>query len=189
MDKKKIILTASQGLFARFGLKKVTTDEIAREANVSKATVYKFFKNKGEIFHEVVKLETEQMLSSITQAIKAETRTERKLKVYLKTKTQKIHNLINFYRVTRETWNEHWPYIEEVRERFMEAEKKLVKQIFVSGNKSGETSIQKTTLHAHIFVISLKSLEYPWALENQNVSLDEIIDLVVDTFLKGASSI
>ena len=56
------ILDAAQSLFAQFGLKKVTTDDIARKAHVSKATIYKFYKNKSEIFDVVVRLEAERLI-------------------------------------------------------------------------------------------------------------------------------
>jgi len=60
-------------LFSQFGVKKVTTDEIARVAGVSKATVYRYYKNKHEIFLDVVKIETNAMLTAIKQAIDGET--------------------------------------------------------------------------------------------------------------------
>ncbi len=51
MTKQDQILEAAKELFMQFGLKKVTVEEICREAGVSKMTFYKYFSNK----HEMIK--------------------------------------------------------------------------------------------------------------------------------------
>ncbi|MDZ4745665.1 MAG: TetR/AcrR family transcriptional regulator [bacterium] len=43
------ILRASEGLFFRFGFQRVTTEQIANEAGVSKRTIYAFFPSKMSI--------------------------------------------------------------------------------------------------------------------------------------------
>ena len=48
MKRKQLIQTAKD-LFFRFGIKRVTVEEICREANVSKMTFYKHFRNKNEL--------------------------------------------------------------------------------------------------------------------------------------------
>jgi AcrR family transcriptional regulator len=48
MKRKQLIQTAKE-LFFRYGIKRVTVEEICREANVSKMTFYKHFKNKNEL--------------------------------------------------------------------------------------------------------------------------------------------
>jgi len=54
MNKKaeKIINTTIK-LFVRDGIKKVTMDEIAQSANVSKVTIYKYFEDKDFLYAEV----------------------------------------------------------------------------------------------------------------------------------------
>lgn len=51
---KEKILHASGEVLAKNGLDKVTIDEIARTASVSKATIYKYFNDKDEIISEYV---------------------------------------------------------------------------------------------------------------------------------------
>jgi AcrR family transcriptional regulator len=47
--KFKLIIQTARDLFYRYGIKRVTVEEICREANVSKMTFYKFFSNKLEL--------------------------------------------------------------------------------------------------------------------------------------------
>jgi len=48
------ILNTAQELFMRFGVKRVTIEEICRTANVSKMTFYKYFKNKSDLALRIV---------------------------------------------------------------------------------------------------------------------------------------
>ena len=52
--KEKIIVSATNLLF-RLGARAVTTDDISREAGISKKTLYKEFGDKEEIIHSVCK--------------------------------------------------------------------------------------------------------------------------------------
>ena len=103
VDKKKEIFDAAQSLFAQFGLKKITTDDIAHEARVSKATIYKCYRNKSQIFDEVVETEAEQLLKVIRAAVDEAPTVADKFKAHLFTRMERIGEFINFYRVTRES--------------------------------------------------------------------------------------
>ena len=50
-------------LFATHGLEKVTMDEIAAQAKVAKATLYKYFGSKEELYDAVVNLYVDQVLA------------------------------------------------------------------------------------------------------------------------------
>ena len=102
MSKKDEILGAAKGLFARFGLKKVTTDDIAHAARISKATIYKQYRNKGDIFDDVVSLEAKELLAAIKEAVAAEPSVIGKFKAHLSVRMQKVHELASFYQVKQQ---------------------------------------------------------------------------------------
>jgi len=52
--KKELILKKAVSLFSEKGYFKVKVDEVAKAANVAKGTVYLYFKNKDELFINVV---------------------------------------------------------------------------------------------------------------------------------------
>jgi len=185
LDKKTDILNAAQVLFSQFGLKKVTTDEIAKVARVSKATVYKYFQSKEEIFKKVVQTESDQLLLAIHEAVDKETSVEKKFRAYLLTKIGRIHGLVNFYKVTRETLSDYWPHIKEAQEQFMEEEKQIAGNILKLGADSGELNLENIDLTAHFLVISLKSLEYPWAMEGHNLTLSQYVDMLLHLLMNG----
>jgi AcrR family transcriptional regulator len=50
IDKRERILDAAQKLFVRYGVKRTSIDDVAREAGIAKGTVYLSFQSKAEIF-------------------------------------------------------------------------------------------------------------------------------------------
>jgi AcrR family transcriptional regulator len=54
VDRKKQIIDAAAKSFTMFGYKATTMDQVAKIANVGKGTIYTFFKNKEELFSEII---------------------------------------------------------------------------------------------------------------------------------------
>ena len=53
--KRQQIVATAKTLFYKFGIRRVTIEEICREANVSKMTFYKHFSNKVELVKFLIK--------------------------------------------------------------------------------------------------------------------------------------
>lgn len=185
MEKKEHIIQSAQILFAQFGLKKVTTDDIAREAHVSKATIYKFFKNKNEIFDMVLQAETDQLITAIREAVDKKTEVSEKLKAHLMTRLGKVQEFVNFYRVTQDTWGDYWPYIKHVRQEFLEAEKGVVRDILAQGVRRNELKVENLEMAAHVLIVALASLEFQWALDEYDISLETMVDGMLEMMMHG----
>lgn len=54
MDTKEQILEAAIAVFSEKGYHKASMDQVAAEAKVSKGAIYYFFKNKNELFLEII---------------------------------------------------------------------------------------------------------------------------------------
>jgi AcrR family transcriptional regulator len=52
-DKRDRILDAAQSLFVRYGVKRTSIDDVAREARIAKGTVYLSFRSKAELFSAI----------------------------------------------------------------------------------------------------------------------------------------
>ncbi|NQZ77111.1 MAG: TetR/AcrR family transcriptional regulator [Ekhidna sp.] len=53
MEAKEKILDSAEELFIQFGIRSVTMDDVAREASMSKKTLYQHFDNKDGLVYEV----------------------------------------------------------------------------------------------------------------------------------------
>ncbi|MBU8933534.1 MAG: TetR/AcrR family transcriptional regulator [candidate division Zixibacteria bacterium] len=185
MTRKEDILQAAQQLFSRFGLKKVTISDIASEAHVSKGTIYKLYRNKGEVFDDVVKTEADMLLQAIQEAVDGEDTVLGKFKAHLLTKMEKFRDLINFYQVTQETSQDYWPFVAETREWFLAQERKIVEDVLRQGNESGELDVKDPALVSHMMVVSLKAQEYSWATKGMGVSLEDYVEMMMDVMING----
>lgn len=53
MEAKEKILNSAQELFIQYGIRSVTMDDVARDASMSKKTLYQYFDNKDSLVTEV----------------------------------------------------------------------------------------------------------------------------------------
>ena len=63
------IFKTGKELFWKYGIKRVTIEEISKEAGVSKMTFYKFFSNKMEFAKTILEVEVEESLKKFEQVI------------------------------------------------------------------------------------------------------------------------
>lgn len=63
-NRRRMIVEAAEKSFSMFGYKATTMDQVAKLASVGKGTIYTFFKNKEELFAEII--------SSLVKEMKAE---------------------------------------------------------------------------------------------------------------------
>lgn len=185
MEKQAVILATAQKLFSQFGLKKVTTDDIAKTAHVSKATIYRYYQNKSEIYNEVVALEAKELLAVLRSAVEAEDSVVGKFKAHLLTRIDKIHTLVNLYQVTQETWDEFWPNLDNIGQWFLEEERKIIRDVLLWGNRVGELEVTRVDLVSYVTVTTLKSIELPWTLEERGITAEEYVDILVNMMING----
>jgi AcrR family transcriptional regulator len=69
IDRRELIVEAATKSFSLFGYKATTMDQVAKLANVGKGTIYTFFKNKDELFEEIVYSMVKEMKSSADLSI------------------------------------------------------------------------------------------------------------------------
>ncbi|MCD7035925.1 TetR/AcrR family transcriptional regulator [Metabacillus sp. GX 13764] len=69
IDRRKLIIDAATKSFSMFGYKATTMDQVAKLANVGKGTIYTFFKNKDELFHDIVSAMVKEMIHEADDAI------------------------------------------------------------------------------------------------------------------------
>ncbi|MCA9479776.1 MAG: helix-turn-helix transcriptional regulator, partial [Nitrospira sp.] len=68
--RREEILSAAEGLFSQNGFFKTSMAEIAEAAQFAMGTLYKFFKNKEDIYISLVESKVEEMLHQLEQAVR-----------------------------------------------------------------------------------------------------------------------
>ncbi len=66
---RECILDAARQRFQRFGVRKTTVDEIAREAGCSRTTLYAHFRNKEDLYAQLLDRDAEAFIEEATAAL------------------------------------------------------------------------------------------------------------------------
>ena len=82
--KKDDIVNAARSLFTDYGYKKVSMEEIASKAGVTKKTIYNYFHDKEELFEYFIKEELEKMTEVFEENLKEEKSFSERIKKGLK---------------------------------------------------------------------------------------------------------
>jgi len=184
-EKHNVILTVARKLFGRYGLRKTTVDEIAREARVGKGTIYNYFKSKEEVFQAVVEEEAQIFKNEMKKAVDSQTAPEKKIRAYVITRMQIINQLANFYSSFKDEYLEYYSFIEKIREKYTDYEIFTIKEILKEGINKKVFSIKDLDLTAFAVVIAMKGLEYYWAMEQDPLEVEKKIDILLKIFFNG----
>jgi AcrR family transcriptional regulator len=83
-ERRTQILSLAKKRFERFGFNKTTVDEIARDASISKRTLYQEFENKGKILEELFMFEALSVRKAILNQINKIDKPTEKLQTYIR---------------------------------------------------------------------------------------------------------
>jgi AcrR family transcriptional regulator len=70
--KRKAILAAASTLFRRYGYRRTSMEDIAKETGMSRPSVYSYFKNKDEVFRSLSEHIHENALHEASQMLEAD---------------------------------------------------------------------------------------------------------------------
>ncbi len=182
--KRELILDAAGRVFGQFGLRKTTVGDIIREAGVARATVYKYFPGKEEIFRAVIERETDDIFRVVREAVGAETTTRGKLRACLLTQVALVREKLNLYRVTRQALSDVVPPPKE-KEGHTAAMLGILGDILSAGVESGEVSVPDVDRAARAMVVLLRGLAHGEIFEGGTQDHEAVVDTLLEMLFMG----
>jgi AcrR family transcriptional regulator len=104
--KRNQILDGAGLAFGQYGYKKTTLADIVRESGVARATVYKYFSSKDEVFQAVIDREVADILASVKAAVEEQTDTYGRLRAAITTQNAVLREKVNVFRMTMEAFSD-----------------------------------------------------------------------------------
>ncbi len=95
------IIEAAKVVFQKWGLYKSTMEDIAKETGKAKSTLYYYFKNKEEIFEQVVRQELDEIIFNSLNSIRDLTSAREKLKKFITAMLNEVKNTISIYSLVK----------------------------------------------------------------------------------------
>ncbi|MCX6130429.1 MAG: TetR/AcrR family transcriptional regulator [Proteobacteria bacterium] len=186
-EKQTRIMDAAQGLFSRYGLKKTSIEEIARDAGLGKGTVYLYFRSKDEIFEAVGRRFCQNIYFKLLHDVEQIQDHSRKLHQFILSHLQVIHDLVIQVGVTAEIFQEIEmnPSFREIQEESQKRQNALLQKIIDDGVKAGEFYTKNSEISALAISAALGGLAKPWHCGGQELCLEKKVSALVELYLNG----
>lgn len=188
IDRKRLIIEAATKSFSIFGYKATTMDQVAKLANVGKGTIYTFFKNKEELFDEIITDLIENMKQVALESI------DPKL-TFKENVHQSLYGMLEFrlkHQLTIMLFQEDrdigTPIVQEVMSRLENEILSFIEDKVALAIKNGQIIPCDPKLTAFILVKLYVALIFDWEQKHQPLSKEEIATIFDTYLLKGLST-
>lgn len=188
VDRKKLIIQAATESFSQYGYKATTMDQVARRANVGKGTIYTFFKNKEQLFNDIMVSLLEDMESSAKQAIDPN-------RSFKDNVHQSLYSMLEFrleHQLTIKLFQENRDIGTPVVQRAME---KMEHVILSFIQDKIETAIEKKEIRScdpeltsFVFLKLYIALIFDWEKQRDTLTKEDIAHLFDLYLLQGLST-
>ena len=182
--RKKVIVTAGQ-IFSRYGFRKTTMDEIARELKMGKSSIYYYFESKEEIFEAVVLYEANILRNELTTAIKSVESPVDKMKNYVFIRMKAFEKLSNYYNAIFDKNLDHFEFIETIRSRYDREELAILRLLIWHGVRKNVFNVANSEYTALAIQTTLKGLEVPLFWMKKEVNIQNRLNAILDVLFNG----
>lgn len=183
--KKDDIIQSAKELFTMYGYKKVSMDEIAANANVTKRTIYAHFKDKDELFKYFILEEIDNMKSIIEK-------NEKQDKPYLENVHQTIYDLIKYRkenmflnRIMKDAEFMNNIQSKQSIKMYDNAVVKYIKEKLDTAIEQKKIKQCDTEIAAFVIYKVYIALMYDWSIENRELDEKEFSDNVTKILRDG----
>lgn len=184
------ILLGARDLFERFGFKKTTMEDIARQIGKSKSALYYYYKTKEEIFEAFILNEIETAHNLVAEAVKKEESAAGKFRTVFTSLLEGVKQKANKFSFKSDLYDNHFLFESIVRKRDSYIEE-LIKDILILGISQREVKMMNNaemSLWAGMVNITLKATANKIFLEDDfNLSHSQLV-FIADTFFNGVRS-
>jgi AcrR family transcriptional regulator len=182
---KKRIMQISRELYARYGFRKTTLNDIARELGMTKSSIYYYFGNKEEIFNQMISSDIEKWKKELSDFVGRQDSVQEKLAAYITRKMEIVCSISDFYRSPIEEYHENFSLIEKLRAETDKEEIGIIKEILGEGNRQGVFNVQDIDMTALNMLNILKGLEHYYIGRKKGRNLKKTMENMVSLFLNG----
>lgn len=183
--KKDDIIQSAKKLFTTYGYKKVSMDEIALNAGVTKKTIYSYFKDKNDLFNYFVLEELKNMKNIIEKNDKLD-------KPYFKKIHQTIYELIKYKkenqflgRISKDAEVLNNMQAKESIKMFDDAIIKYIKEKIEIAIEQKKIKTCDSDIAAFVIYKVYAALMYDWSSENKELDEKEFSDNITKILKDG----
>ncbi len=158
--RRKIIRAASE-VFGRYGYRKTTVEDIARQLHMVKSSLYYYFRGKEDIFNAVVHCEARQIRKHLSAVLEQNDDPRTRLRKYILVRMKALNAIARRYPSIFDPSLVHYDFIEHIRKKYDRSEQMTIRRILQEGMSRDVFYVQDPGLAATVICTAMKGLEIP----------------------------
>jgi len=183
------ILDATDRLLTRYGYKKMTIDDLAKEVGIGKGSVYLHFESKQEIALSHIDRIVERLKASLFATAQSKTTPEKKLRKMLIDRVMMRFDSVQHYTQSlNELLAQVRPQLLERRKRYFEEEARMFANVLAEGKTAGVFRI-KDPIETGRALIDATNALLPYSLSawelGERSEIEKKSNNVADLLLNG----
>jgi AcrR family transcriptional regulator len=188
-DIRDLILDAADRLLARYGYRKMTIDDLAREVGIGKGTVYLHFKSKEEVALSRIDRVIDRLKTELGHLAQSDQEPVARLRSMLILRVLYRFDSVQHY---TESINQVMaairPSLLERRKHYFESEARIIAAVLTEGRRNGDFFFKDAMATARTLLTATNSL-LPYSLSPRELgardSLEEQTARIVDLLIGG----
>jgi len=169
------IIDSATKYFSRYGFHKTTMDEIARNIHKAKGVLYYYFKNKEDLFNEVLKQELGSVKAALLKIVTSNKNALTILTDYILTRFRLLNNAVNYHETLKADFFEKYHFVKDVREDFENFDKNQFTAIIQKGNEEGYLEVSNVGPTVDVAMMIIRSIEIPLFLQDKYKTYEKTI--------------
>lgn len=185
------ILSGARDLFERFGFKKTTMEDIARQVGKSKSALYYYYKTKEEIFEAVILNDITASQTQVAEAVRKEGSASNQFRVLFTTLLTDVKQKANKFGIFKtDLYENHFLFDNIIKKRDSYLEE-LIKDVLILGISQREVKMMNNAemgLWAAMINITLKATAHKLFLEDDfNLTGSQLV-FMADSLFNGVKA-
>jgi AcrR family transcriptional regulator len=164
---KDQIIDSATKYFSRYGFHKTTMEEIARNIHKAKGVIYYYFKNKEELFNEVLRRELDTLKAALLKVVQSKKNSLNILTDYMLTRFRLLNGAVNYHETLKADFFEKYHFVKNVMDDFEQFEHVQLTAIITKGNKEGYLNVRNVKPTVDVAMMIIKSIEIPLFLQDK----------------------
>ena len=179
------IIDSATKYFSRYGFHKTTMDEIARNIHKAKGVLYYYFKNKEDLFNEVLKQELGSVKTALLKIVNSNRNVLAIMTDYILTRFKLLNNAVNYHETLKADFFEKYHFVKDVREDFEDFDQTQFTAIIQKGNDEGYLQVSNVGPTVDVAMMIIRSIEIPLFLQDKykeyEKTIHELILMITST--------
>ncbi|MBX7201629.1 MAG: TetR/AcrR family transcriptional regulator [Bacteroidia bacterium] len=120
--KRQQIIDAARNCIAQFGYDRTTLDDIGLKMSLNKSSLYYYFKNKEEIYTEVVYQEADRVIEELQSEISNLENAEERIQFYMKKRLVYYRRILSLHKLSAESLRQIQPGFHDLYDNILKRE-------------------------------------------------------------------